>query len=160
MPSVTDLAGSDFPKNAVPRALFALCFPFIASCADEPAARPPPPPDVAAGAELRCNNGRQDWGESGVDCGGPFCARCGQKASPLNPTFAEFLHVLFHELAHFDGKIVQSVRLLLTRPGFLSRATSKGAARATSRRFVCIWCSAFCISASQRSRQSPPCRSP
>lgn len=52
---------------------------------------------------------------------GRFCAQCGQKAAPLNPSIGDLLHDLFHELAHFDGKIVQSVARLLTRPGFLSR---------------------------------------
>lgn len=55
-----------------------------------------------------------------------FCARCGQKATPLNPSFGEFLHDLSHELIHVDGKIVQSARLLLTRPGFLSREHFEG----------------------------------
>jgi hypothetical protein len=57
---------------------------------------------------------------------GPFCGQCGQKAARLNPSFGEFLHELFHELLHFDGKIVQSVRLLLIRPGFLSREHFEG----------------------------------
>src|SRR5262249_8791686 len=51
---------------------------------------------------------------------GRFCSQCGQKVAPLNPTFGEFLHDLFHEIAHVDGKIVTTLRLLLTRPGFLS----------------------------------------
>jgi hypothetical protein len=38
---------------------------------------------------------------------GAFCAQCGQKAAPLNPSLGEFLHELFHELAHVDGKIFQ-----------------------------------------------------
>ena len=62
----------------------------------------------------------------GATLDGAFCAECGQKAAPINPSFGEFLHELFHELAHVDGKIVQSVRLLLTRPGFLSRAHFEG----------------------------------
>jgi hypothetical protein len=57
---------------------------------------------------------------------GPFCPQCGQKASPLNPSLREFLHDLSHELVHVDGKIVQSARLLLTRPGFLSREHFEG----------------------------------
>ena len=57
---------------------------------------------------------------------GPFCAKCGQKVGPLNPSVADFLHELFHEIAHVDGKIVQSVRLLLARPGFLSREQFDG----------------------------------
>ncbi len=51
---------------------------------------------------------------------GHFCAECGQKAAPLNPTFRDLMHDLTHELLHVDGKIFQSVRLLLTRPGFLT----------------------------------------
>ena len=47
---------------------------------------------------------------------GAYCAACGQKAAPLNPTIADFLHDLTHELLHVDGKIFRSVRLLLTRP--------------------------------------------
>jgi len=57
---------------------------------------------------------------------GPFCAQCGQKAGPLNPSAGEFLHELFHEIAHLDGKIVHSIRLLLTRPGFLTREQFEG----------------------------------
>jgi hypothetical protein len=57
----------------------------------------------------------------GTTLEGPFCGQCGQKVAPLNPSFGEFLHDLIHELAHVDSKIVQSVRLLLLRPGFLSR---------------------------------------
>src|SRR5262249_47373911 len=62
-----------------------------------------------------------DCPNCGTPLEGRFCAACGQKAAPLNPSLGEFAHDLFHELAHFDSKIVQSVRLLLTRPGFLSR---------------------------------------
>jgi hypothetical protein len=62
----------------------------------------------------------------GASLDGAFCAQCGQKVSPLNPSFGEFLHDLVHELTHVDGKIVQSIRLLLTRPGFLSREHFEG----------------------------------
>jgi len=51
---------------------------------------------------------------------GKYCSQCGQKAAPLNPTLGEFLHDLFHEIAHVDGKIVTTLRLLITKPGFLS----------------------------------------
>jgi hypothetical protein len=59
------------------------------------------------------------------NCGHPldgrYCAACGQKVTSINPTVHDFLHDLTHELLHVDGKIFQSVRLLLTKPGFLSR---------------------------------------
>jgi uncharacterized protein DUF3667 len=51
---------------------------------------------------------------------GRYCSQCGQKVAPLNPTLGEFLHELFHEIAHVDGKIITTLRLLITRPGFLS----------------------------------------
>jgi hypothetical protein len=56
----------------------------------------------------------------------PFCSQCGQKAAPLNPSVGEFLHDVLHEVTHLDGKIPQSVRLLLTRPGFLTQEQFEG----------------------------------
>jgi hypothetical protein len=70
-------------------------------------------PDASAETR-RCAN-------CGAALDGPYCAACGQKATDLNPTLRHFLHDLTHELLHVDGKIVQSARLLLTRPGFLTR---------------------------------------
>ena len=51
-----------------------------------------------------------------------FCGACGQpRVASLNPTLGEFLHDLVHEILHVDGKIFRSLKLLLTRPGFLTR---------------------------------------
>ena len=62
--------------------------------------------------------------ENCLNCGthlaGPFCAVCGQKNAPQNPSLHAFLHDLFHELVHLDGRILLSVRLLLRKPGLLS----------------------------------------
>ena len=59
-----------------------------------------------------------------LNCGamrsGAYCAACGQKAAALNPTIADFVNDLAHELLHVDGKIFRSVQLLLTRPGLLT----------------------------------------
>ena len=57
---------------------------------------------------------------------GAFCATCGQKVRSRNPTLHDLLHDLTHELLHVDGKIFQSVRLLLMRPGFLTREYFEG----------------------------------
>jgi hypothetical protein len=62
-----------------------------------------------------------DCPNCGRRLGGRYCAECGQKAGPVNPTVGDFAHDLTHQLLHVDGKIFQSVRLLLTKPGFLSR---------------------------------------
>jgi hypothetical protein len=57
---------------------------------------------------------------------GAYCAGCGQKAGPIDPTLHDFVHDFIHELLHVDGKIFGSVRLLLTRPGFLTREYVEG----------------------------------
>src|SRR4051812_3906105 len=62
----------------------------------------------------------------GADLRGAFCAECGQKASAPNPTFHDFFHELSHELLHLDGRLFQSIALLFTRPGFLTREHCQG----------------------------------
>jgi len=57
---------------------------------------------------------------------GPYCAMCGQKVTAPRPTVHEFVHDAFHEFLHFDGKILQSVRLLFTRPGLLTSEYVEG----------------------------------
>src|SRR3954467_4515773 len=51
---------------------------------------------------------------------GPFCAHCGQKAVHPKPSLRELLHDALEEFLHFDGKIVQTLRTLVTRPGQLT----------------------------------------
>jgi hypothetical protein len=60
-----------------------------------------------------------------ANCGarlvGTFCAECGQKVAPSNPTARDLLHELATELLNVDNKIFRSLRLLFLRPGFLTR---------------------------------------
>jgi hypothetical protein len=51
---------------------------------------------------------------------GPFCSVCGQKEVDLNPTLTSFLHEVWHELTHVDGKLIPSVRMLIISPGALT----------------------------------------
>jgi hypothetical protein len=64
------------------------------------------------------------------NCGTPlvrrYCAQCGQKVGPINPTVHDFVHDLTHEFLHVDGKIFRTVRLLATRPGLLTREYFEG----------------------------------
>jgi hypothetical protein len=57
---------------------------------------------------------------------GHFCANCGQKAAPLAPTLGYLVHELTHEVLNVDGKIFRTLRLLFTRPGFLTREMFRG----------------------------------
>jgi hypothetical protein len=50
---------------------------------------------------------------------GAFCAACGQRSVPPNPTVRELAGDAWQELSGYDGRIMATVRGLL-RPGFLT----------------------------------------
>lgn len=50
-----------------------------------------------------------------------YCPECGQREIDSDPTLREFLHELAEELLHWDGKLFRTYRLLVTRPGELTR---------------------------------------
>ena len=52
---------------------------------------------------------------------GKYCPQCGQKRVSLRPTLHDFLHEAFHEFLHFDGKIVQTMKVLTFSPGQITR---------------------------------------
>ena len=62
----------------------------------------------------------------GAPLAGPFCAVCGQKAGPLDPSAHDFLHDFTHEMFHIDGRIFRSVWKLVSSPGFLTREYFEG----------------------------------
>lgn len=50
-----------------------------------------------------------------------YCADCGERQPDHHDlTIGHFLHEAFHELAHVDGKLFHTLRLLVTRPGQLT----------------------------------------
>jgi len=53
---------------------------------------------------------------------GKFCQACGEKVFDAYDLSVKhfFAHHVIHELTHLDGKIFQTLKLLLLRPGFLS----------------------------------------
>ena len=60
-----------------------------------------------------------------TNCSSPtvakFCADCGEKQPDHHDlTVGHFLHEVFHELAHVDGKLFHTLKLLVTRPGQLT----------------------------------------
>jgi hypothetical protein len=60
------------------------------------------------------------------NCDGPltaqagFCPSCGQSVKEISRPVLEFAREMLTELLDFDGRMLLSMRLLLTRPGFLS----------------------------------------
>jgi hypothetical protein len=65
-----------------------------------------------------------------LNCGaalaGPFCSHCGQRVIPPHPTTKELVGDAYDELVGWDGKFARTIRLLLTRPGELTRAVIEG----------------------------------
>src|SRR4026209_2435112 len=56
----------------------------------------------------------------GAELLGRFCHQCGQKAIASRVSVRDFLHEAADELAHLDGKIFQTLKLLLLKPGLLT----------------------------------------
>jgi hypothetical protein len=70
------------------------------------------------------------WSTVCQNCGstlaGPFCAHCGQRAIPPRPTLRELAGDAWDELVGWDGKFLRTLRLLVMRPGELTRAAVEG----------------------------------
>jgi uncharacterized protein DUF3667 len=59
-----------------------------------------------------------------LNCGEPlhgaFCSACGQRVVPPRPSMRELLGEAFAEFSGWDGKLANTLRLLITRPGQLT----------------------------------------
>ena len=59
-----------------------------------------------------------------LNCGEPlrgaFCSACGQRVVPPRPSLGELVGEAFAEFSGWDGKLANTLRLLLTRPGQLT----------------------------------------
>lgn len=70
------------------------------------------------------------WATACLNCRhelhGPFCSYCGQRALPPHPTLAELTADAYQELVGWDGKVLHTLRTLLTRPGEATRTMLDG----------------------------------
>jgi len=57
---------------------------------------------------------------------GKFCHICGQENIHPKESAWHLLNHFFEDVTHFDGKFFSTIKLLITRPGFLSTAYSFG----------------------------------
>lgn len=69
-----------------------------------------PEPPASAGVCRNC----------GAALAGPYCAQCGQHDRPPDPTLRELAADGVQQAIDVDGRLLRSIRLLLTRPGFLA----------------------------------------
>ncbi|HRO42917.1 MAG TPA: DUF3667 domain-containing protein [Flavipsychrobacter sp.] len=57
---------------------------------------------------------------------GRYCHSCGQEnIEPKESVWHLFVH-FFNDITHFDGKFFHSIKLLISKPGFLSEEYMKG----------------------------------
>jgi hypothetical protein len=85
-----------------------------ANVGDPQAEAPGFAPPMQTRAPIRCLN-------CDAPMSGRFCAECGQAASDPDPTLRELLRELAAELFLWDGKLLATFRLLVAKPGELTR---------------------------------------
>jgi hypothetical protein len=51
---------------------------------------------------------------------GAYCAACGQRNVPPNPTLRDFADEWFNEILHWDGKLPATLKALMLKPGMLT----------------------------------------
>ena len=65
-----------------------------------------------------------------LNCGaalqGRYCSECGQRYSPHHLGFHDLVHDAVHEFLHLDGKIFRTMKLLVMKPGALTREFLEG----------------------------------
>ena len=71
-----------------------------------------------------------NWATVCLNCGTPlrgaFCSQCGQRALPPHPTTRDLAGDAYSELVGWDGKVAETIRLLLRHPGELTRRLLNG----------------------------------
>ena len=65
-----------------------------------------------------------------MNCGTPlkgmYCHRCGQYALDIHQPLWKYIRQYFENMYQFDGKIWMTLRLMFTRPGFLTNEFNAG----------------------------------
>ena len=61
-----------------------------------------------------------------AEVNGVYCPECGQPNREPVLGIKDLLGDFIHMMTHFDGKFFSTVRMLITKPGYLSRAFLSG----------------------------------
>jgi len=62
----------------------------------------------------------------GTEVAGRFCQQCGQENVEVKESFFQLLIHFVEDLTHFDGKLWKTVKLLLFKPGSLTKLYIEG----------------------------------
>ncbi len=61
-----------------------------------------------------------------AEVAGRFCSICGQENIEVKDTFWGIIRHFFEDITHYDGKFLSTLKLLLTKPGFLPSEYLRG----------------------------------
>lgn len=60
-----------------------------------------------------------------LNCGtivaGKFCQQCGQENIEVKESFIQIVYHFIEDITHFDGKLIKTLKYLITKPGFLTK---------------------------------------
>jgi len=60
-----------------------------------------------------------------LNCGtivtGNFCQNCGQENIEVKESFFQIVYHFIEDITHFDGKLIKTLKFLITKPGFLTK---------------------------------------
>jgi hypothetical protein len=60
-----------------------------------------------------------------LNCGtivtGNFCHNCGQENIEVKESFFQIVYHFIEDITHFDGKLIKTLKFLITKPGFLTK---------------------------------------
>jgi hypothetical protein len=62
----------------------------------------------------------------GTEVAGRFCQQCGQENVEVKESFLQLLRHFLEDLTHFDGKLWKTIKLLLFKPGSLTKLYMEG----------------------------------
>jgi len=79
-----------------------------------------PFPGTTVNSEVDLHHAASDCPNCGASVSGNFCHQCGQETVLHPPSTREFLHEFIGHYVALEGKLLQTMKLLLFKPGVLS----------------------------------------
>jgi hypothetical protein len=83
-------------------------------------------PGIAVNSQVDLHHTASDCPNCGADVSGNFCHECGQETVLHPPSTREFLHEFVGHYVALEGKLLQTMKLLLLKPGQLSLEYMQG----------------------------------
>lgn len=62
----------------------------------------------------------------GTNVTGKYCQNCGQENIEVKETFFQIVYHFIEDITHFDGKLIKTLKYLITKPGFLTKEYVSG----------------------------------